>query len=799
MNMTPMKAVLVLALPLMPPASARASIAYGSINNFDTVNDTGTECHGFEIELDDCHSTDISYTYDYNHYGTPRIRQDDSIPGHPRVFIRWESARNADGSWAAYTAIPSGPIAPTDGHMFTNPSVNFGGEHFGVGFGVQPSAILYHWLVDDGAGNLVRGGAVQVSTPVFNYYPPDPGGPAQVQAVIQPPPPPEVPVKEFGDAVWVKEIRTTTHNNREVRLRELVSEDPDHPEEKDWRNGEPDEVEVEWQILQNDYNKADGGANAELAGAPEDLDNGDEVVTRRYEFYKYTGPLDEETGEAKADSVGPDGIHGEGVVTVNGVEVDLSTLEVVGEYAGSQMAAVDVDAPVGLIDHLQEGEENEPYPDRKVVVQGGFAFTATESGALPAGMEFDEITGILSGTPTESGDFVFEVVADDGMNPAVSKKYLLSVAPAGAALPPRILVDTAVFPVGAATTTGDGAYEPGTNVTVTASALPGYSFLYWMENGVVVTNTASHTFTADIHHSLAAHFSNQHTVNSAVYPAGAGSVTGAGEYTGGQPATLTAQATPGFVFVNWTEAGAQVGTNTNFTFTVAGPRTLTANFTPVGTPARAISTSSSPGAGGTTSGDGLYADGGSVTVTAAAAPGYRFKEWQDGGDILSTSPAHTFTATADLSLAARFVRVHTITLTAEPPESGTVQGAGVYEHGETVTLAATPVGNAEFINWSENGAEAGALPGLSFPASEDRVLVANFTLVIPAFTLAPASPGPPLLEWPAHLPGWVLEECTDLTLGDWIESTLPLNLVNGMYQVGMPAEADHLYLRLRHP
>ena len=44
----------------------------------------------------------------------------------------------------------------------------------------------------------------------------------------------------------------------------------------------------------------------------------------------------------------PDGIHGVGVKVINGVEVDLSTVEVVGEFTGSQMAAVDVDAPVGL-------------------------------------------------------------------------------------------------------------------------------------------------------------------------------------------------------------------------------------------------------------------------------------------------------------------------------------------------------------------------------------------------------------------------------------------------------------------
>ncbi len=60
-------ALLVLSLGC---GAARASIAYGSINNFDTVNDTGVPAYGFEIELDDIHSADISYTYDWNHYGT---------------------------------------------------------------------------------------------------------------------------------------------------------------------------------------------------------------------------------------------------------------------------------------------------------------------------------------------------------------------------------------------------------------------------------------------------------------------------------------------------------------------------------------------------------------------------------------------------------------------------------------------------------------------------------------------------------------------------------------------------------
>ncbi|MCU0777848.1 MAG: hypothetical protein MUF86_09320, partial [Akkermansiaceae bacterium] len=296
----------IVCLLTLLAGSARASIAYGSINNFDTVNDTGSECHGFEIEIDDCHSTDITYTYNYNHYGAPRIEQDDTDPMHPKCRIRWESKKNPDGTWAAYTAIPSGPISPTNGHMFTNPNVNFGGEHFGVGYRVAASVVKYNWLIDNGSGVLVHGGAVQVATPVFTYYPPVAGNPApaQVQAVIAPPPPPVPPVKEFGKAVWVKEIKTTLHNNKEIKLRELVSDDPADANDKNWANGEQDEVEVEWRILQLKTSAPDGGPNAELAAAPEDLPNGDEVVTRRYEFYKYTGPLDAESGEAMADAVG---------------------------------------------------------------------------------------------------------------------------------------------------------------------------------------------------------------------------------------------------------------------------------------------------------------------------------------------------------------------------------------------------------------------------------------------------------------------------------------------------------------
>ena len=80
---------------------------------------------------------------------------------------------------------------------------------------------------------------------------------------------------------------------------------------------------------------------------------------------------------------------------------------------GAQMAAFNPQAEVGLAEHLQNGEVGEAYPDRLVVIPGATPFTCTRSGDLPAGLAFDEVTGILSGTPTAAGEFSFTIEAAD--------------------------------------------------------------------------------------------------------------------------------------------------------------------------------------------------------------------------------------------------------------------------------------------------------------------------------------------------------------------------------------------------
>ena len=95
-------------------------------------------------------------------------------------------------------AIPT--ITPPAGHSCTDPSVNEGCEHFGVGYYGAPTTIKYNWLVDGGAGNLVTfGSPVSVATPSWVYTPPAPLQPAQVVAAIRAPVVPIPAGKAYGE------------------------------------------------------------------------------------------------------------------------------------------------------------------------------------------------------------------------------------------------------------------------------------------------------------------------------------------------------------------------------------------------------------------------------------------------------------------------------------------------------------------------------------------------------------------------------------------------------------------------
>ena len=710
---------------------ASASQAYGSINNFDCVNDTGKEAHGFEIELDYGHTTDITYTYDYNHYGVPKITEDDTDPAHPKVFVRYQSLKNPDGSWASYTAIPSGPISPTMGHQFTTPAVNFGGEHFGLGFNGNPAAVKYNWLIDNGSGTLVHGPSVYISTPTFSYSAAGNGAAANVVAQVVPPPPEVQPPLQFGVASWVKEIKTTTHNPNKVQLGQLVGDDPGKPQP--WANGEPSEVEMEWKVLQTEFAKAaaGGGKNGNLAGAPEDLPGGNEVITRRYEFYKYVGPYDAETGEAMGDTVGTDGIHGVGTVTYADhfdnalgewvtVTVDMSKVVVVGDYVGAQMAGFDVAPNLNMIDHVQDGDPNVAYPNRTVVIAGTSPFTSSiTSGHLPPGLSYDTTTGILSGTPTAGGKYTFTIQATDLNNGNVSKSYTINIS--GVA-PVNYTIATSASPSTAGATTGSGSFASGTSDTVVATAKASYGFVNWTEGGNVASINPSYTFSVTNNRTLVANFGKLFKISTAALPVAGGTTTGDGSYPAGTSQTVVATSSNGYMFDKWMDGATSASTSATYTFPITAARKLTAKFVKSYT----LATKANPTAGGTTAGDGTYKTGTKVTASATANSGYLFDKWTAGTSSVSTASSYSFVITANRTLTANFVKAYAVSVSASSSTQGTVTGSGTFKAGTKDTVKATAKTGYKFVNWTENGTKVSSAPSYTFTVNAAHTLIANF-------------------------------------------------------------------------
>ncbi|MBI3784511.1 MAG: hypothetical protein HY270_14040 [Deltaproteobacteria bacterium] len=469
---------------------ASAGTMFGALSNFDAVNDTGTPCNGFEIELDDIQSRDVTYTFQYQRYGAPKITEDSFVVGgvsHPRTFVRWMSSYDQTNHVFTQTT----PVAPlgfkdTGGHLcFKNMTVNgqpydtSGCEHFGVGTLKNPSNTVYRWMKEDPAtpGSLIaQGNPVTIPAPVWSVNPaPNPAvNPAPVVAAVIPvPPPPAVvpvlylPNAEFGVAVWAKVFETESPNKAE--LHRLVSDDEAVPGNLGPVPNANAVTEIAWQILQTDT--MNPTAN-ELTSSKQ-MGNGNESVTRRYEFYKYVGPYDVNssngpntgTNEAICASVAADGLHGVGFNA--GFNVDCSSLVVVGEYIGAQMAAADVATPLSANDaNLVDGEVGVPYPDRPLIFGGSggpYAIAFSGAGTLPAtdlGNEFtlDSLTGVLKGgIPKGTGTSTFTVHATDLVEPAqpaVDATFNLTVVDA-------VAVDNIAIP--------DGVKNVATLANLTAS------------------------------------------------------------------------------------------------------------------------------------------------------------------------------------------------------------------------------------------------------------------------------------------------------------------------------------------
>lgn len=389
------------------------SEVYGSIDNFDVVNDTGETAHGFEIEIEDIHSNDITSVFgsadrwpNMERYGAPTIVEfSDAATGRFGVKITYLATNN--GSWSAGTPSGTLPVSPSDS-CWPLGAKDYGPlypcDHFGVSARVNTPKVKYSWLVETrGNPSVLTPVLATVPNPVWTVTPVPPVAnvpqPPIVHVAIAAPAPNQF---EFGEPRWVKVTATGTMQN--VAVEDLVAENAVLQKAKT-------QTQLEWQLLQVDAGKP-GSGQIDLTGVK--LDEGAAGVVYRFEFYEYTGARDPETNEAKPNGSDTPGIAGP-------AQGDLGKF-IVAQNAGINFDGVIPPAPPlpiapSLNAAIAGATVGSPYKQVIDAVAANLndVLVITVTG-LPAGLSFDNNINAIVGTPTVIGSFPLVINVQDVTN-----------------------------------------------------------------------------------------------------------------------------------------------------------------------------------------------------------------------------------------------------------------------------------------------------------------------------------------------------------------------------------------------
>ena len=208
-------------------------------------------------------------------------------------------------------------------------------------------------------------------------------------------------------------------------------------------------------------------------------------------------------------------------------------------------------------------------------------------------------------------------------------------------------------PTNGGTVAGGGSFNYGQSCTLTATPATGYNFVRWTKNGQQVSTNANYTFNVTESAAFVAQFQLQScAVFVSAYPVEGGTVTGGGTYLYGDNITVTATANEGYNFISWVEGEEVVSTEANYSFTVTGSRSLTANFE---LQTFEVTLSVNPSEAAIVSGEGTYSYGDEVTVTVERFEDWAFQNWTENGEVVSEEMNYTFIITSSRNLDANFV------------------------------------------------------------------------------------------------------------------------------------------------
>jgi len=130
---------------------------------------------------------------------------------------------------------------------------------------------------------------------------------------------------------------------------------------------------------------------------------------------------------------------------------------------------------------------------------------------------------------------------------------------------------------------GDGTYDEGEEVTISADSSPLYKFLEWTENDQELSATDKvYSFPARSDHDFVAHFERTHyEIEVSADPVEGCTVTGGDTYEVGETVTVEAKPNLGYELTSWTVDGEERSTDTTYSFEANEDLSLKANFAAV--------------------------------------------------------------------------------------------------------------------------------------------------------------------------------------------------------------------------
>jgi PKD repeat protein len=219
-------------------------------------------------------------------------------------------------------------------------------------------------------------------------------------------------------------------------------------------------------------------------------------------------------------------------------------------------------------------------------------------------------------------------------------------------------VAASVLPVGTGSVTGSGTYPEGSSATLTATPDATHMFAGWSGDLSSAANPLTFTVGAQNYNVVANFALRTFAVTASVSPVGTGSVTGAGSYTTGATATLSATPDATHIFTGW--SGDLSGSANPVSFVVNSPINVTANFV-----AASFVLTTAANTGGTVTPGGTYPAGTVVTIAATPDSTHRFINWT--GDASGTAATTAVTLDRAKLVQANFSAKTAQTITFDPP------------------------------------------------------------------------------------------------------------------------------------